>query len=420
MNWILIGLTFYLNVTALAINPQTPDTLYAGTDGGGVFKSTDGGTNWTAMNNGLTNPAINALAINPQTPDTLYAGVNAYGGGVGVFESTNGGTNWTANGLPNTVVHALAIDPMNPSILYAGTAGTRCNGVFEIEQETCPTPGVVSDPSPSNQAANVSTNPTLSWTSSANTNSYDVYFGTSSNPPYVGNTTSTSYASPGLSNSTTYYWKIVAKNSCGNSTPGPVWSFSTVQLSTYSLTVTKLGTGSGTVTSSPAGINCGTYCVVTTEFDIKPGKKITLKAKADSNSIFKGWSGDGCSGTGRCVVVMNADTAVTAAFSTKVPAISVSPSSLDFGNVKVGKKAIKTLKIANGGAGNLVITLSGLDGTDFSFQGISSVTVKANGSYSLRILFLPESAGLQTGTLEINSNAPNTPILDIPLSGTGQ
>ena len=69
---------------------------------GGVFKSTNGGTNWTAMNTGLTNTDVYALAINPQTPDTLYAGT--YGGGV--FKSTNGGTNWTAmnTGLTNTYV----------------------------------------------------------------------------------------------------------------------------------------------------------------------------------------------------------------------------------------------------------------------------------------------------------------------------
>jgi photosystem II stability/assembly factor-like uncharacterized protein len=93
-------------VWALAIHPQTPETLYAGT-WGGVFKSTNGGTNWTAINTGLTYTYINALAIHPQTPETLYAGTDG-----GVFKSTNGGTNWTAinNGLPTTFfVNALAI-----------------------------------------------------------------------------------------------------------------------------------------------------------------------------------------------------------------------------------------------------------------------------------------------------------------------
>jgi hypothetical protein len=113
-------------VWALAINPQTPDTLYAGTYGG-VFKSTNGGTNWTATNTGLTITYVRALAINPQTPDTLYAGTD----GGGVFKSTNGGTNWTAvnTGLAtDTVVLALAINPQTPDTLYAGTWG---EGVFK-------------------------------------------------------------------------------------------------------------------------------------------------------------------------------------------------------------------------------------------------------------------------------------------------
>jgi len=42
---------------------MTPSTLYAGTDGGGVCKSTNGGENWTAMNKGLTDTIVLALAI---------------------------------------------------------------------------------------------------------------------------------------------------------------------------------------------------------------------------------------------------------------------------------------------------------------------------------------------------------------------
>jgi hypothetical protein len=182
------------------------------------------------------------------------------------------------------------------------------------------------------------------------------------------------------------------------------------------LTVSKTGTGTGTVTSSPAGINCGDTC----SGGFKPGTKVTLTAKADSNSIFTGWSGGNYSGTGKCVVVMSADTAVTAAFSAKVPVISVSLSSLDFGGVKVGKKITKTLKIADTGSGNLVITLSGLDGTDFGIQGSNSVTIKGKRSYSLKVQFTPKSTGSKTATLRITSNDPNTLILDIPLSGTGQ
>src|SRR5262245_46137017 len=88
------------SVKIIAIDPQTPSTLYAGSDGGGVFRSSNGGGNWTAVSSGLTysdpeNPLsrdVEALAIDPQTPSTLYAGT--FGGGV--FKSSNGGGNWTA------------------------------------------------------------------------------------------------------------------------------------------------------------------------------------------------------------------------------------------------------------------------------------------------------------------------------------
>ena len=72
-------------MSALAIDPSAPATLYAGT-GGGVFKSTNGGGSWTAINAGLITSSVHALAIDPSAPATLYAGTSG-----GVFKSTNGG-----------------------------------------------------------------------------------------------------------------------------------------------------------------------------------------------------------------------------------------------------------------------------------------------------------------------------------------
>src|SRR5262249_13152054 len=71
---------------ALAIDPRTSSSLYAGTSSG-VFQSTDGGSSWTAVNTGLTDLFVLALAIDPLTPTTLYAGT--FGGGA--FHSTDGG-----------------------------------------------------------------------------------------------------------------------------------------------------------------------------------------------------------------------------------------------------------------------------------------------------------------------------------------
>ena len=75
------------------------------------------------------------------------------------------------------------------------------------------------------------------------------------------------------------------------------------------LTVTKGGTGTGTVNSSPAGISCGSTCSAS----FTAGTQVTLTASAAAGSQFTGWSG-ACSGTGSCIVTMSAAQAVTATF----------------------------------------------------------------------------------------------------------
>jgi len=78
------------SVAALAVNPVKPSILYAGGADIGVVKSTDGGATWTAVNTGLTNHAIRTLALDPQQPDTLYSGTNG-----GLFRTVDGGEHWT-------------------------------------------------------------------------------------------------------------------------------------------------------------------------------------------------------------------------------------------------------------------------------------------------------------------------------------
>lgn len=80
---------------------------------------------------------------------------------------------------------------------------------------------------------------------------------------------------------------------------------------TFPLTVSKAGTGTGVVTSSPPAIDCGQTCV-SGYFE---GQKVTLMASAVGPSTFDGWGG-ACTGTGSCAVVMSKSNAVTATFST--------------------------------------------------------------------------------------------------------
>ena len=106
-----------------------------------------------------------------------------------------------------------------------------------------------------------------------------------------------------------------------------------VNLDQHTLTVDKAGTGTGTVTSSPAGIDCGSTC--SAAFD--SGTPVALTATPDSGSSFTGWSGGGCSGTGVCQVTLNADTAVTATF-TKNAAKDTTPPKVTKLKVKVNHK----------------------------------------------------------------------------------
>jgi hypothetical protein len=201
-----------------------------------------------------------------------------------------------------------------------------------------------------------------------------------------------------------------------NSNKAVTATFTQQQQQQYTLTVAKSGTGSGTVTSSPAGINCGDDCSKT----YTKVQKVKLTAKADTNSGFDGWSGGGCSGTKTCTATVDAAVTVTADFALKTPEISVDQTPIGFGSIKVGKKATKTLKIMNNGTGDLTVTIDGLGGTAFSISGSSSITIKSKKSYNLKVTFKPTSTGSKTAILEINSNDPDTPTLEIPLSGTGQ
>lgn len=116
-------------VQILAIDPLTPTTLYAGTWGGGVFKSSNGGETWSAINTGLSDAMfIDNLIIASQTPSTLYLSA----GSGGVFKSTNGGEIWSAaqtrTTQPSSNILTLVNDPVTDTILYAGT---QSDGIFK-------------------------------------------------------------------------------------------------------------------------------------------------------------------------------------------------------------------------------------------------------------------------------------------------
>jgi len=123
------------DLKAIAIDPTTPTTLYVGTDGGGVFKSTDGGSTWVPINSGLTDLKVTALAIDWFTPYRVYAGTE----NGGIFASLDFGESWAGltNQAPITNIRAIAIDrnvcppatPPIPSCKYIYVA-SQTSGVW--------------------------------------------------------------------------------------------------------------------------------------------------------------------------------------------------------------------------------------------------------------------------------------------------
>lgn len=105
--------------------------------------------------------------------------------------------------------------------------------------------------------------------------------------------------------------KAVAVDTIGQSATSQV----TVNVQNpVTLTINRSGTGQGTVTSSPVGINCGGDCSQA----YSPGTIVVLSAQAEYGSEFSGWSG-ACAGSGNCSITVNADTWVTARFDLNEP-----------------------------------------------------------------------------------------------------
>ena len=87
-NWSVDSLLAEQKTCCLAANPQNKDVVYAGTNGNGIFRSTDRGQTWLAV--GLAGQIVKALAVSPHDPDVIYAGTKP----ALVFISRDGGRSW--------------------------------------------------------------------------------------------------------------------------------------------------------------------------------------------------------------------------------------------------------------------------------------------------------------------------------------
>jgi photosystem II stability/assembly factor-like uncharacterized protein len=110
-----------LTVTAMGMAADDPNTVYASTFGGTTYKTIDGGGNWAATGE-KSGGAPLFLLVDPNNANNVWVGFN---GTAAIRRSTDGGTTWSnVSGLPATAqVFSLAIEPHDSRVLYAGSAG---------------------------------------------------------------------------------------------------------------------------------------------------------------------------------------------------------------------------------------------------------------------------------------------------------
>ena len=130
MKYRLIGPFRGGRVLAVTGDPDEPNTYYMGTVSGGVWKSTDGGLNWTPLTDKTQISSVGAIAIAPSAHNTLYVGTGeacirgniTYGDGV--YKTTDGGKTWQHIGLEDTrQIGRVAVDPTNPDRVFVAAFG---------------------------------------------------------------------------------------------------------------------------------------------------------------------------------------------------------------------------------------------------------------------------------------------------------
>lgn len=119
-------------VDRLRFHPTDPETMFACSPAGGLWKTVDDGDNWMPLTDFTGVTAVSDLLIHPEHPDTLYLATGEsdtwwMNGSIGVLKSIDGGLNWTKTGLELPIsqhvrIQRLLMHPTQPDSIYAGTS----------------------------------------------------------------------------------------------------------------------------------------------------------------------------------------------------------------------------------------------------------------------------------------------------------
>lgn len=131
LNWLLTGPTNVGGrITAVAVDPANTNIIIAGTAAGGIFKTTNGGLNWSPKTDFKPGLAIGSLAMDPTNSNIIYCGTGEPNngtdnyGGFGMLKSTDKGETWNLIGLADSkVIAGVVVHPLKPTLLYAAVSG---------------------------------------------------------------------------------------------------------------------------------------------------------------------------------------------------------------------------------------------------------------------------------------------------------
>jgi len=142
-------------------------------------------------------------------------------------ERSNGGDGWLRILEFSPLDDLIRVKTYSPTLnLYETDSDSQFELSYDMSIECSAPQEMVSSPTPADGATDVDENADLSWSVATDATSYDVYFGTTVNPPIVAKVLSESYDPGSLSLGTTYYWRIDAVIDCGVIT-GTEWIFNT-------------------------------------------------------------------------------------------------------------------------------------------------------------------------------------------------
>jgi hypothetical protein len=117
-----------LAIQTIALDPNNASTILVGSAGSGVFRSTNGGVNWSFGVGGTGALSVNSVAFSPGSSSVIYTGSSSFA----VWKSTNGGGSFapSSSGISNLDVFSIAANPRNPAELAIAFQGLNNGGVF--------------------------------------------------------------------------------------------------------------------------------------------------------------------------------------------------------------------------------------------------------------------------------------------------